>query len=87
MSRVSTLVARRMTALIMALHLLVLIACAQARKPAAEPNEKNPSNSSLAHYEIKPDSLPPPNATKSAVNLPKLVPMPQGATLAPPSRF
>ena len=57
MSRVSPLVTRRMTALIMALHLLVLIACAQASKPAAEPNEKNPSNSSPAHYEIKPDSF------------------------------
>lgn len=86
MINVSTLVARRMTALVMALHLLVVFTCAQARKPA-EQNGKNPSQSAATHYDIKPDSLPPPNATKSAVNPPKLVPMPQGATLAAPTGF
>ena len=87
MSRISTLVARRTTAFMMALHLLVVIACAQTRKPAAEQNGKNPSNSSPAHFEIKPDSLPPPNATRSAVNPPRVVPMPEGATLALPPGF
>ncbi|HEX5732504.1 MAG TPA: sorbosone dehydrogenase family protein [Blastocatellia bacterium] len=87
MSRNSLLVVRRTTALMMALHLLVVIACAQTRKPAAEQNGKNPSNSSPVHYEIKPDSLPPPNATRSAVNPPKVVPMPQGAKLAVPPGF
>ena len=87
MTRISTLVARRTTAFMMALHLLVVIACAQTRKPAAEQNAKNPSNSSPVHYEIKPDSLPPPNATRSAVNPPKVVPMPEGATLALPPGF
>ncbi|HJQ68860.1 MAG TPA: sorbosone dehydrogenase family protein [Blastocatellia bacterium] len=87
MCRVSTLVARRMTALIMALHLLILIACGQTRKPAAEQNGKNTSNSSLGHYEIKPDSLPPPNATRSAVNPPKVAPMPESARLTLPAGF
>ena len=87
MSRVSTLAARRITSLVMLLHVLVLIACGQTRQPAAEQNAKSPANSSLAHYEIKPDSLPPPNATGSAVNPPRVVPMPEGARFALPPGF
>jgi glucose/arabinose dehydrogenase len=91
MSRISVSInfARRAMAFMMALHLLVVIACAQTQKPAGQ-NEAGSSiaiGSPLATYQIKPESLPPPNATRSAVNPPKIVPMPQGMTWGLPPGF
>jgi glucose/arabinose dehydrogenase len=66
-------------ALSLALALLTFFACAQS---AFEPR-----TDSSGHYTITPESLPPPFATKSANNPPKVIPPPPGARLQLPPGF
>jgi glucose/arabinose dehydrogenase len=73
----------------MSLHVLALLACAQTQKKPAGQSAAEPSSANISapNYEIKPESLPPPNATRSAVNPPKIVPMPPAAAWELPPGF
>ncbi len=79
-------VTRRALGFTIAFQLLAMLACAQSQKPAPQ-NGAGSNNAALAHYEIKPENLPPSNATPSALKLPKVVPMPQGAVMTLPPGF
>jgi glucose/arabinose dehydrogenase len=82
-------ITRRAFGWALALHLSAMIACAQPQKPAPQnvTGANSASNPASTQYEIKPENLPPPNATPSALKLPKVVPMPQGTTMALPPGF
>ncbi|MCI0486044.1 MAG: sorbosone dehydrogenase family protein [Blastocatellia bacterium] len=74
-------------ALAFALNLWALIACAQSGQNSAAPQSQGGQKPALRHYEVTPASLPPPGATESAMNFPRVVPKPEGAMLALPPGF
>lgn len=51
------------------------------------PAVSEPGPQTLAHYDIRPEKLPPPNATKSAENGPQVVAKPDGVSLVMPDGF
>ncbi len=63
---------------------------AQASVAAQPINDATPlvnSSSALRHYDVTPGSLPPPNATRDAINGPEIVARPRGAQLQMPPGF
>ncbi|HXG68604.1 MAG TPA: sorbosone dehydrogenase family protein [Blastocatellia bacterium] len=76
---------KRWIAVAFAVQIFVALACAQqmATKNAAT-NQANPE---LKQHRIDPANLPPPGATSSARNFPKVVPMPPDAKLQMPPGF
>lgn len=59
--------------------ILLFIGCARESVNAADP--------ALRHYQIRPDQLPPPFATPSAGNSPRVIAQPPGAKLVLPPGF
>ena len=78
--------ARSALALIAASHLLVAFAFAQAGQAPASGKSTNGAKA-LEHHEISPASLPPPAASSSKVNFPKMAPRPAGAEFITPDGF
>lgn len=83
---------RRAAIFVASFHMLVVIACAQTGPSTSTDKPQNDSKSAArsspgAHYEIKPSDLPPPGATRSAINPPRLVARPEGAQLSVPAGF
>jgi glucose/arabinose dehydrogenase len=77
---------------VFAFHLTAAVGCAQATRqpppPARDDSQASKGAATpLAHYEITPASLPPPNATEDAVNPPDVIPRPRGAQLRQPPGF
>jgi glucose/arabinose dehydrogenase len=67
---------------------LSFIACAQKVQTASTSGSQGTTDSApLAHYEIKPSDLPPPNATPSVNNGPRVIPRPANAKLNLPAGF
>jgi glucose/arabinose dehydrogenase len=61
--------------------LLLATVCAQTPAPAST------QKTTLAHYDIKPGDLPPPNPAEDAVNPPRVIPRPADAKLNMPPGF
>lgn len=62
---------------------VVLLTNVYAQAPASAPTPKT----TLAHYDIKPSDLPPPNPAEDAVNPPRVIPRPADAKLNMPPGF
>lgn len=79
--------ARALLAPVATMQLLALCACAQPTGRPQSDSSDDKSSSGLGHYEIKPESLPPPYATEDATDPPNVVPRPSGAELHLPLGF
>lgn len=76
--------ARGPIALTAAVHILAVLACAQATQ---QPSGGAPGAKALEHHEISLSSLPPPKATPSKINPPKMAPRPSDAQFILPEGF
>lgn len=67
--------------------LLVLLACSTPGENKSSQGVSKSTPSSLKKYNITPADLPPPGATQSALNMPRVVPRPAGAAFVHPAGF
>ena len=65
----------------------LLVVFAIASSLHSRPNAHAENGKTLGHHEIKPSQLPPPNATSSSTNPPRVVPKPANAKLSLPPGF
>ncbi|HVF91884.1 MAG TPA: hypothetical protein VNH22_17595, partial [Blastocatellia bacterium] len=88
-SDVTTRRARSALALAAAAHLLVALVCAQTDRKQDVRQSSGPASAekALGHYEISPASLPPPGASASKMNFPKMAPRPADAKFILPEGF
>ncbi|HET9530043.1 MAG TPA: sorbosone dehydrogenase family protein [Blastocatellia bacterium] len=66
---------------------VALLACAAPAENSSPQNVSKAVSSTLKKYNITPADLPPPGATKSALNMPRVAPRPEGAGFNHPSGF
>ena len=82
------ILSRRRTLLEVCLLGLVTLTSVHAQTSGSGPSTSVTNNTStLAHFDIKPADLPPPNATKDATNPPRVIPRPADAKLNVPPGF
>src|SRR5262245_15349568 len=82
------ILSRRRTLLEVCLFALVTLTSVQAQTSGSGSSTALVNNTTtLAHYEIKPNDLPAPNATKDATNPPRVIARPADAKLNLPPGF